>query len=144
MFNDSFSQNIGFRDVKVINGNGEFAIYINGKKIWVNGVNYIPAHIFYLPQDSHFNSFSSVTYPKNRSPRSLIYYFKSLLESNVNLIRVWGGGVYESDLFFSLADKYGLLLLIILFKYRHYGLARFHVLMCIISFVFTLSFIIRP
>ena len=30
--------------------------------------------------------------------------------TEMNMIRVWGGGVYESDLFYQLADEYGLMI----------------------------------
>lgn len=34
----------------------------------------------------------------------------SARDANQNMIRVWGGGVYESDYFYNLADRYGLLI----------------------------------
>jgi len=43
----------------------------------------------------------------------LFYKVKYLLQSakaaHMNMIRVWGGGIYESDYFYNLADNYGLL-----------------------------------
>ncbi len=38
------------------------------------------------------------------------FYFASMVASNMNAIRVWGGGVYESDTFYALADEYGILI----------------------------------
>lgn len=35
---------------------------------------------------------------------------QSARDAHQNMIRVWGGGVYESDYFYSLADQYGLLI----------------------------------
>lgn len=37
------------------------------------------------------------------------HLLKAAQLSNMNMIRVWGGGLYESDTFYSLADSYGLL-----------------------------------
>lgn len=37
------------------------------------------------------------------------YLIKSAREANMNMIRVWGGGLYESDTFYNLADFYGIL-----------------------------------
>lgn len=34
---------------------------------------------------------------------------QSAQAANINMLRVWGGGVFESDYFYSLADYYGLL-----------------------------------
>lgn len=31
-------------------------------------------------------------------------------DSNMNMLRVWGGGVYESDYFYEIADEYGILI----------------------------------
>lgn len=36
--------------------------------------------------------------------------FKSMKEANMNALRVWGGGLYESDTFYQLADEYGKLI----------------------------------
>lgn len=35
---------------------------------------------------------------------------KSAKDANMNMLRVWGGGVYEGDDFYSLADEYGILI----------------------------------
>jgi len=34
---------------------------------------------------------------------------KTAAQCNMNMLRVWGGGVYEDDLFYDLCDKYGIL-----------------------------------
>ena len=33
--------------------------------------------------------------------------FQSTISANINTLRVWGGGIYEQDEFYDLADKYG-------------------------------------
>lgn len=37
------------------------------------------------------------------------HLIKSAKESHLNMLRVWGGGLYESDIFYELADYYGIL-----------------------------------
>ena len=59
----------------------------------MKGVNYIPQDVF-LPR------------VKDADYENLI---SAAVDANMNMIRVWGGGVYEKDLFYELCDKYGLL-----------------------------------
>ena len=33
--------------------------------------------------------------------------FKSAIDANMNTLRVWGGGIYESDTFYEMADQLG-------------------------------------
>jgi beta-mannosidase len=40
----------------------------------------------------------------------LKYFFKSMRVANMNCIRVWGGGVYESNEFYDMADHNGILI----------------------------------
>ena len=59
----------------------------------MKGVNYIPQDVF--------------------TPRVRADDYEEILQSavdaNMNMVRVWGGGIYEEDIFYDLCDKYGLL-----------------------------------
>ncbi|XP_077483314.1 beta-mannosidase-like [Amblyomma americanum] len=72
----------------------EFYFKINGVPIYAKGSNWIPADSF--PE------------------RVTNEYVKDLLlatkEANMNMLRVWGGGVYESDYFYDTADELGILI----------------------------------
>ncbi len=70
-----------------------FAFVINGVPVFAKGGNWIPADSF--P--------SRIT--KDRY-RQLI---KSVRDTNMNMLRVWGGGIYESDDFYDLCDELGIL-----------------------------------
>lgn len=70
-----------------------FCFVVNGVEIFAKGANWIPA-------DS-FNT--RVTEEK------LQYLLGAFKDANMNLIRVWGGGYYESDIFYDLCDKLGIL-----------------------------------
>ncbi len=71
----------------------QFAFIVNGVRIFAKGGNWIPS-----------DSFISQT-----SDEKLDYLIKSCSDANMNMIRVWGGGYYESDKFYELCDKYGIL-----------------------------------
>ncbi|WP_243062241.1 glycoside hydrolase family 2 protein [Humibacter sp. RRB41] len=88
---------VGFRTVEVDTSpdaaGNRFVVRVNGEDVLVRGVNWIPDHAFSGEQD------------RARYARRLA----DATEANVNLIRVWGGGIYESDDFYELADEAGLL-----------------------------------
>ncbi|KAF2763536.1 glycoside hydrolase [Pseudovirgaria hyperparasitica] len=87
----------GFRDVELIRNHdtvGEsFFFRINGIDVFCGGSCWIPADNF-LPR------LSEVDYRK---------WLQTLVEGNQNMIRVWGGGIYEPDMFYSICDELGIL-----------------------------------
>ncbi|MCD6385450.1 glycoside hydrolase family 2 protein [Candidatus Sumerlaeota bacterium] len=70
-----------------------FLFCINDRKIFCKGYNWIPADIFpgRLTEEDY---------------RSLL---EKVADSNANCLRVWGGGLYEHDAFYSLCDELGIL-----------------------------------
>lgn len=70
-----------------------FQFILNGVPLFIKGTNWIPA-------DSFINRFSQ---------EKLEYQIDAVLFSNMNMIRVWGGGYYESDAFYDLCDRKGIL-----------------------------------
>ena len=65
----------------------------DGKPFYVKGANWIPANIF-LPS------------VKNADYLKLLLMAKN---ANMNLLRVWGGGIYEDDYFYDLCDSLGIM-----------------------------------
>jgi beta-mannosidase len=91
---DTWTRKVGFRSVRLdTEPGGRFAIEINGTPIWVRGVNWIPDDTFPTRVD------------RDRYATRL----RQACDANVNFVRVWGGGRYESDDFYDLADEMGLL-----------------------------------
>ena len=65
--------------------------YVNGKRLFIRGTNWIP--------EAMCRTSDERTYAELRYTR----------QSGVNLVRMWGGGIAESDYFFQLCDELGLL-----------------------------------
>ena len=89
---------IGLRSVKLVmapdaDGNRQFYFVLNGIPVFAKGTNYIP-------QD---NFLTEVTPERHR--RTL----QDAVLANMNMIRVWGGGIYEDDIFYDLCDEMGLM-----------------------------------
>ncbi|XP_064488178.1 beta-mannosidase-like isoform X3 [Ornithodoros turicata] len=89
------------RDVSVVtiplyNGAGglEFYFKINNVPIYAKGSNWIPADIL----------------PERVTKEYLTYLLQSAKFANMNMLRVWGGGIYESDFFYQTADELGILI----------------------------------
>ena len=91
------SDAIGIRSLKLITKDDaqgrSLTFELNGKPVFMKGVDMIPLDNF-LPRVSHEK------------------YDKHVLDAkavNMNMIRVWGGGVYEDDYFYDLCDRNGIL-----------------------------------
>jgi beta-mannosidase len=89
---------VGFRTVELDTAPDEagapFVLRVNGEPVLVRGANWIPDHAFLTEID------------RDRYARRV----DDALEANINLLRVWGGGIYESDDLYDLADERGLLM----------------------------------
>lgn len=94
---DATHRVVGFRDVHwdmtPDDAGTPFTLVVNDQPIFVKGVNWIPDDAL------------TVRVTRDRLRRR----FEQALDANLNLIRVWGGGLYESDDFYELADEMGLL-----------------------------------
>lgn len=94
---DSKNERIGLRTVELIqekDAKGKsFYFKVNGKPLYAKGTNWIPA-------DSFTPRITKEKYQK------LIADAKA---ANMNMIRVWGGGIYEDDEFYKACDENGIL-----------------------------------
>ncbi|WP_327590486.1 glycoside hydrolase family 2 protein [Nonomuraea sp. NBC_00507] len=88
---DVWRGRVGFRSVEL--EREAFRLEVNGVPVFVKGVNWIP--------DDCFSS--RVTRER------LAERLGQAVDAGVNLLRVWGGGLYESDDFYDLADELGLM-----------------------------------
>ncbi|MFO7900047.1 MAG: glycoside hydrolase family 2 protein [Planctomycetota bacterium] len=88
---------IGFRTVEIEqepdDAGESFIFKVNGRRVFCRGVNWIPPDSF-LPR---------ITARKYRE------LLQAAFEENANLVRVWGGGIYEADVFYEVCDELGLM-----------------------------------
>jgi beta-mannosidase len=88
---------IGLRTIALdrhADADGEaFQFVVNGRPIFAKGANWIPAHSFVaaLTREQYARDLRSAT------------------DAHMNMIRVWGGGIYESEAFYDLCDELGLM-----------------------------------
>jgi len=92
------TKRVGFRRVRVNQdphpeGGSYFVIEINGKPVFCRGGNFAPAELIFARL--------------NRARYETLV--ERAIEANFNLLRVWGGGLYESDDLYGLCDERGLL-----------------------------------
>ncbi|MFF5173779.1 glycoside hydrolase family 2 protein [Micromonospora sp. NPDC000089] len=94
---DTWSRRIGFRTVELDTAPDEagipFHLKVNGKLVLVRGVNWIPDDAF----------------PSRVDRSRYADRLAQAADAGVNLLRVWGGGTYESADFYELCDERGLL-----------------------------------
>ncbi|KAJ6484976.1 glycoside hydrolase family 2 protein [Mycena vitilis] len=96
---DSRTQKIGIRRVRVvqeklIDQEGlTFLFEVNNIRIFCGGSNWIPA-----------DSFLTTIIPERYRA-----WLELLVNGNQNMVRVWGGGIYEADVFYDICDELGIL-----------------------------------
>lgn len=88
---------IGIRDIQLITQRdsiGEsFYFELNGQPVFMKGANYIPLRYF----------------PGEATEADYIQLIRQCKDAHINMLRVWGGGVYEEEIFYDLCDQNGIM-----------------------------------
>lgn len=88
---------VGIRTIELDQTEDEFGkgftFVLNGKKIFSKGANFIPMSPF----------------PSSVNSEDKIRLIRDARESNMNMLRIWGGGTYQNDLFYERCSKEGIL-----------------------------------
>lgn len=94
---DSKNRRIGLRTIELQRTRDEhgrgFVFAVNGLRIFAKGADWIPADSF----------------PTRTSRERYDRLIRDAARANMNMLRVWGGGFYESEAFYDLCDQYGIL-----------------------------------
>jgi hypothetical protein len=77
--------------VEMVNGWPRRDFYVNGRRVHLTGGAWVPDMML------------------NRDSVRYDYELHLCKNANINLVRIWGGGIAPPDMFFEAADKYGLL-----------------------------------
>ncbi len=95
---DSRTDKVGIRTIEVDNkldaAGKSFTVKLNGRPVFMKGANYIP-------QDNFQNRVT---------PEISKKLLTSAKQANMNMIRLWGGGLYEDDFFYDQCDELGILI----------------------------------
>ncbi|MHA6480364.1 beta-mannosidase [Paenibacillus sp. strain BS8-2] len=87
----------GLRSVRLVRDKDElgasFYFELNGVPVFAKGANHIPNDSF----------ITEVTEERYR------HEIVSAVEANMNMLRIWGGGIYEQPAFYELCDEYGIM-----------------------------------
>ncbi|MBN1966526.1 MAG: glycoside hydrolase family 2 protein, partial [Anaerolineae bacterium] len=93
---DSQARRIGLRTLRLDRHTDEwgesFQFEVNGVPFFAKGANWIPAD----------------TFAPRLTRADYVRLLESAAEVHINMLRIWGGGIYESDLFYDLCDELGL------------------------------------
>lgn len=90
---DSVKTKFGIREITVDRNAPDSSknFYVNGRKIFIRGANWIPEGML---RNSDERMYAELRYTK---------------QSGINFLRLWGGGIAESDYFYQLCDEFGFL-----------------------------------
>ncbi len=95
---DKIQTHAGIRKVRLVqdpqpDGGKSFYFEVNGIPVFAKGANYIPSDIF----------------PSRVSDKHYEEIIDAAVNANMNMLRVWGGGIYENDIFYDLCDRNGIM-----------------------------------
>ena len=92
------SKRIGLRTVQVVNKEDKSGLSmifrVNGIDVFCKGANWIPPDAL----------------PQRESPDMLAHLLESARAANMNMLRIWGGGRYETDDFYAMCDEKGIMI----------------------------------
>ncbi|MDG5491697.1 glycoside hydrolase family 2 protein [Psychroserpens sp. SPM9] len=95
---DSMSVKKGLRTIELVTEKdsigASFYFEVNDLPVYMKGANYIP-------QNSMQNKVTKAHYNQ---------LLNDAVDANMNMLRVWGGGIYENDIFYELCDEKGILI----------------------------------
>lgn len=93
-------QQIGVRTVELLRSEvntpenpGEFVFVVNGEKVFIKGTNWVALDALHSRDGQHVGSAVDM-----------------LVDLNCNMVRLWGGNVYENDDFYNLCDRSGIMI----------------------------------
>ncbi|MCB0599216.1 MAG: glycoside hydrolase family 2 protein, partial [Phaeodactylibacter sp.] len=90
-------ERIGLRNIRIVREADDkgrsFFVELNGHPVFCKGANYIPNDVFLDRVDTAWYQ----------------EMIQSAADANMNMLRVWGGGIYEDGLFYDLCDEQGIL-----------------------------------
>ena len=96
---DVCMQGFGLRSLEFVANEGAppealpYTLVVNGHNVYAKGWNWVPIDVLYgVPR-----------------PEKLARLLELARRAHVNLLRVWGGGLIESEAFYDLCDRYGIL-----------------------------------
>ncbi len=92
---------LGIREVEILEepftddaGPGiSFWITVNGERVFCKGANWIPQELW----------------PAEAEEEKYRFHLQKAADANFNMLRVWGGGIYERDIFYDLCDELGIM-----------------------------------
>jgi beta-mannosidase len=94
---DRVRRRVGFRDVALVqipDPEGiSCEIHVNGRRVWVRGLDWIPDDCF----------------PERVDAARVRGRIRQAVDAGANLLRVWGGGLLESEEFYDACDELGVL-----------------------------------
>ena len=95
---DEYSTKIGVRSLEIVRDKDasgtSLYVRLNGVPVFMKGANYVPL-------DNFQNRVTQERYE---------YTLRSAVGAHLNMLRVWGGGIFEEDTFYDLCDQHGILL----------------------------------
>ena len=73
---------------------GEFTFMVNGERVFAKGGNWVPADAVYARvSDENYHALVA-----------------EAADANFNMLRIWGGGLYERDAFYEACDEHGIMI----------------------------------
>jgi len=97
---DNWTCKIGVRSLRYLKNDDApsdslpYTVAVNGNRMYIKGVNMVPLdHIYGNISVEHYEQ--------------MVLLAKNM---NVNMIRIWGGGIFENEIFYDLCDRHGILI----------------------------------